>query len=184
MAKQPVKLVLTVGVVAIILSLLLRFGPMIKPGVAHTITSSSLMKTIDIAELSTAEFRYRGIANVYTNDRKTDVRCRICYDAIVKAGIDMHQVKFDVDTEHKTVTATLPEIDLKVMIVDDQPMSVIPSHEEVRLDRMLKYSKADAESEARASGALISAARENLKATIEGLLYPVLKTQGYELTWE
>jgi len=146
-------------------------------------TSSLLTDAIDIAELSTAEFRYRGIADIYSDENRTQLRCRVCYNAIVKAGIDMKKVKFDVDPESKVVTATLPEIDLKVTIIDEQSMALLPSDADVGIDSMLRFSKEDAESEARESSELISTAQENLKTTIEGLLFPILKAQGYSLAW-
>ena len=95
----------------------------------------------------------------------------------------MKNVKFDVDPESKVVTATLPEIDLKVTIVDEQSMALLPSDADVGIDSMLRFSKEDAESEARESSELISTAQENLKTTIEGLLFPILKAQGYSLAW-
>lgn len=175
--------VLCIGVLAIGLACLTRFGLLNQSGKVSINTSSLLTDTIDIAELSTAEFRYRGIADIYTDENRTQVRCRVCYNAIVKAGIDMKQVQFDVDSEQKVVTATLPTIDLKVTIIDEQSMAILPSDANVGIDSMLKYSKEDAENEARQSSELINTAQENLKATIEGLLFPILKAQDYSLVW-
>lgn len=143
-----------------------------------------LADAIDLAELSAAEFRYRGIADVYTDENKGQVYCRVCYNAIVKAGIDMKKIQLDVDANGKTVTATLPEIDLKVTIIDEQSMALLPSYADVGIDSMLRYSKEDAETEARESEELMVTARENLKATIEGLLFPILKAQSYTLIWK
>ena len=175
--------VLCIGVLAIALACMTRFGLLNQPGKVTINTSSLLTDAIDIAELSTAEFRYRGIADIYTDENRTQVRCRVCYNAIVKAGIDMKQVQFDVDSEKKVVTAILPDIDLKVTIIDEQSMAILPSDADVGIDSMLKYSKEDAENEARESSELINTAQENLKATIEGLLFPILKAQDYSLVW-
>ena len=41
----------------------------------------------------------------------------------------------------------------------------------------------DAEEEAGQSEELFNTAKQNLKATIEGLLFPVLNVHGYSLTW-
>ena len=176
--------VLCVGVIAVCLACFTRFGILNNKGKVSINSSSLLTDAIDIAELSTAEFRYRGIADIYTDENRTQVRCRVCYNAIVKAGIDMKKVQFDIDTEQKAVFATLPEIDLKVTIIDEQSMALLPSDADVGIDSMLKYSKEDAEYEARESTELISTAQENLKTTIEGLLYPILKAQGYSLSWK
>ena len=117
-AKHLFIAVLCIGIIAISLTCMTRFGLFNQPVKRSINTSSLLTDAIDIAELSAAEFRYRGIADIYTDENKTQVRCRICYNAIVKAGIDMKQVQFDVDSKEKVVTATLPDIDLKVAIID------------------------------------------------------------------
>lgn len=175
--------VLCFGIIAVVLAGLARFGPLNRAGSVKIDTSSLLTDTIDIAELSTAEFRYRGIAAIYADENRTQLRCRVCYNAIVKAGIDMKKVKFDVDPESKVVTATLPEIDLNVTIIDERSMALLPSDADVGIDSMLRFSKEDAEREARESTELIRTAQENLKTTIEGLLFPILKAQGYSLAW-
>ena len=184
MAKQPIKLILCVGMLVVIAAVLFRFVVLERPGTAKISSVSTLLDAINISELSAAEFKYRGIADVYANEQRTKVRCRICYSAIVKAGIDMQKVGFEMDNENKVYTATLPNIDLKVTIVDEQSIAVLPSNAEVGLDEMLKYSKEDVENEVRNSSELIATARENVKATIEGLLFPILKSQGYSLKWK
>lgn len=184
MSKQPFKLMLCVGVIIIIAAVLFRVAVLDRPSTVKIDSASTLLDAINISELSAAEFKYRGIADVYTNEQRTKVRCRICYSAIVKAGIDMQKVVFDVDNENKIVTAALPKIDLKVTIIDEQSISVLPSNAAVGLDEMLKYSKEDAENEARESSELIATARENIQATIEGLLFPILKSEGYSLKWK
>ena len=62
-------------------------------------------------------------------------------------------------------------------------MALLPTDADVGIDSMLKYSKEDAENEARESSELINTAQENLKTTIEGLLFPILKPQDYSLIW-
>lgn len=183
--KHPSKLVLGVGVIAIIAACLFRFGPFSKAGSVKTDISSTLTEAINISDLSTAEFRYRGIAEVYTNEEKTKIQCRVCYNAIIKAGIDMKDVKvLDVDTSEKTVKLSLPKIDIKVTNIDEQSMATLPSDANVRIDTMLKCCEEDAETEARGSKELMDTARENLKATIEGLAFPILKPQGYTISWK
>lgn len=175
--------VLCVGMGVVLLVCTLRFGLFSKPGKVTIDASSLLTDVMDVAELSTAEFRYRGIADIYSDENRTQLRCRVCYNSIVKAGIDMKKIQFDVDPEAKVISASLPDIELKVTITDEQSMALLPSDANVEIDSMIKFSKEDAENEARESQELISTARDNLKATIEGLLFPILKNQGYSLVW-
>ena len=161
-----------------------RIGGLIKPETVKMDASSLLANVTDIAELSTAEFKYRGIAEIYSDENRKKIQCQICYNAVVKAGIDMEKIDFDVDQESKVITITLPEIDLEVSIDDEQPMVLLPSDTVIELDTMRKYSKEDAENEAKNSAELISTAKDNLKATIEGLLSPIRKIGGYSLEWK
>lgn len=184
MSKKLFRSVLIIGIAAVIAAGLFRFVLLNSSRNVNIIASSALTKVIDISELSTAEFKYRGIADVYTDDKRIDVRCRICYNAVVKAGIDMKEVGFDVDTENKVVIAALPDIDIKVNIIDEQSMLVLPSDADIGIEDMLKYSKEDAEKEAMESGELKVVARENLEAVIKGLLLPILKPQGYTLVFK
>ena len=183
-ARRIFTAVVTAGVLAVILAGLLRFGPVLfGNGNANTVTSSELAKAIDIAELSTAEFKYRGIAEIYTDENRSQVRCRVCYNAVVKAGIDMKDVKLEVDPENKQVTAALPELKLNVTVIDEQEMALLPSDADVSIGEMLKAAGEDALNEAQQSGELMAAARDNLAKTIEGLLLPVLEAQGFSLAW-
>lgn len=184
MAKHSIRLVLSIGISAIILATLFRFSPFYKSGSVTITTSSALMQAINIAELSTAEFRYRGIAEVYKDKENTDIQCRVCYNAIVKAVINTEKIKIiDINEKDKIVTAKLPDITLKVRIVDEQSMPVLPSDADVDIGTMIECSKEDAEREARESKELIDTAQESLKATIEGLWFSVLNAEGYSLVW-
>ncbi len=176
-------IVLIVGVILIIGAAVYRFGMPDFQGKKEINTSSLMTGAIDIAELSSAEFQYRGIAETYENEEKRQGQCRICYNAVVKAGVDVKKIKLDIDETNKTVTVTLPEIELKVTIIDEQSMALLPSNANVELSRMLTCSKEDAEKEARESKELMKTASENLKAMIEGLLYPILNAEGYSLIW-
>lgn len=184
MNKKLINLVFIISIAAVIVVGVFRFFLLNNSRHLNIITSSTLTEAIDISELSTAEFKYRGIADVYTDDDRTDVRCRISYNAVVKAGIDMKDVDFDVDTDNKIVTAKLPDIGIKVNIIEEQSMLVLPSDADVRIEDMLKYSKEDAEKEAIESVELKVAARENLEAVIKGLLLPIIKLQGYVLVFK
>lgn len=184
MKKKPSGIILIVGIVAIVAACLYRFVLPHSPRV-NTITSSTLTKAVDIADLSAAEFKYRGIAEIYSDEARKNVRCRICYSAVVKAGIDMSAIDFsNIDHEKKKVTAKLPEIDIKVNIVDETSIAVLPSDADVDPGTMLKFSKEDAAKEARESEELFAAARENVEAIISGLLQPILKPQGYTLVFQ
>ena len=182
MNKKLLKCVIGVGVFIVAIAMFIRFGIHGNPGRTSIKTSSLLVDAIDISELSTAEFKYRGIADI-VDENDNDIRCRACYNAVVKAGIDMSNVQFDVDDENKVVYASLPDIELKVTIIDEQLIELLPYDADVELEILLKSCMADAEKEAIESTELMNTARENLMATIEALTYPILNARNYSLTW-
>jgi hypothetical protein len=185
MRRRPFSRVLLAGLALVLAAAAIRFGWIYRTGRETILTSATLKSALDIADLSTAEFQYRGIAEVYEQNRPTVLRCRVCYSATVKAGIDLNRMEDPViDHEAKKVILRLPEIQLKAGIVDEDEMRTMPANASVSLPEMRKASLADAENEAKASGELTRTARENLESTIRGWLYPLLKQQGYTLVFE
>jgi hypothetical protein len=185
MRKRPFSRVLLAGLALVLAAAVIRFGWIYRTGRETILTSATLKSALDIADLSTAEFQYRGIAEVYEQNRPTVLRCRVCYSATVKAGIDLNRMEDPViDHEAKKVILRLPEIQLKAGIVDEDEMRTMPANASVSLPEMRKASLADAEKEAKASGELTRTARENLESTIRGWLYPLLKQKGYTLVFE
>lgn len=152
-------------------------------GEESIITSSTLTDAIDISDLSTAQFTYNGIAEVY-EDEAEEVKCHIRYYAKVKAGIDMKEVDFEIDDEKMTVKPVLPEIKITVNSIDEKTLSFIPTDTTIEIKEALTVCKNDAAKEAKESSELLESARENLKSIIEALLYPVLTPQGYHIVWE
>lgn len=177
-------IVLVVALVIVVIAFAFRFS---SDGMAKEepviITSSTLTNAIDISELSTAQFTYNGIAELYKGEDKQKVICHVRYNATIKAGIDMGDVKWEINEANKTVTPTLPEIKITANPVDEKALSFIPSNPKAELNEILKACSEDAEREALGSNELVKAAEENLKSIIEGLLYPILSPQGYTIVW-
>ena len=181
--KRGLRYTLIIAVI-LLAAVLLRVLVFQRSGTGTVMTSSTLVKVIDISELSTAEFRYNGIAEVYWDENRTNLRCRICYSATVKAGIDMKDVDFLIDPESRTITAILPEIRVNVSVVDEKTMQLMPSDANIEIDVMLGVSREDVEKEARESEELMSAARKNLESTIEALLRPIADREGYSIRFQ
>ena len=149
----------------------------------NTVTSSILKKAVDIDDLSTAQFVYNGIAEKYKDNGK-DVAYRISYDSVVKAGIRMSDVQFDIDDKEKTITVTLPDIIITSVSVDVNTLSYMPenpSGSDIKMD--LATCENDVKRESEESEKFYSYAQENLKAVIEGLVNPLIQDKGYSLDW-
>lgn len=147
-----------------------------------TITSSTLTEAINISELSSAQFTYNGIAEVY-EEGKEKVKCYIKYNAFVNAGIDMSAVTFDIDRETKVVRPQLPSITITSNSIDDKVLSFIPEDTDIGLGQALEVCKKDALEEAQKSPQFIEIAKENIHAIIEALLLPILTPEGYTISW-
>lgn len=179
------KIILAVVLVALVLvaggiSLPILINKMEKN---HVITSAQLERAIDISQLSTAEFVYNGVAEKYDDDQQGEVECYIAYNANVKVGIQMEDVKFNIDEEKKTVTPVLPEITINIATLDESAFSYIPKNPDVPLKEIITLCKEDAMKEANHSEKLYQTAEENLRAVIEALLSPILENAGYTIVW-
>ena len=152
------------------------------------LTSSTLMEVVDIAELSTSQFTFNGIATVY-NEKKTEkIDCQIRYDAVVNAKIDMKKVQFEIIENEKKVNVKLPEITLDATLItenkeDREAFSFIPEKADLELKKIIEVCEKDATEEAQNSKELLTVAEENLKDTITALLYPIVNEQGYQIIW-
>ena len=148
------------------------------------ISEATLLKAIDMSELSTAKYKYKGIAEHYKNNKKTRVQCYIYYEAEVKAGIDMGQVNFEIDHENKVVIPRLPKIEITVNTIDEATLDFMPEKVDIELKTILEECKEDAEKEASQSTELLNIAEENLHSIIEALTYPLLEQNEYRIRWE
>ncbi|MBR5508534.1 MAG: DUF4230 domain-containing protein [Lachnospiraceae bacterium] len=153
-------------------------------GEVEIITKSNLMEAIDVSELATSEFIYNGIAEVYADEKKEKVKYYIRYDARIRAGIDIKNVKFNIIKDEKIIEVALPEIEIFTppSIASDS-LSYIPSEKTYDLKEVLETCEADVLRESEAATELKISAKENLKVIIEALLNPIIEPEGYEIRW-
>lgn len=175
-----------IGICALGAACFLRFSGALKEGEESIIVRSTLMDAIDISELSTSQFTYNGIAKVYKDEEQSKIKCHIRYTAKVKAGINMKDVDFEIDNDNLTVKPILPKIQLTVNLIeeDQNAFSFIPSNVTLPLKDIIAICKKDASQEAEKSEELFEVAEDNLKSTIEALVYPIVDAKGYTIVWE
>ena len=145
--------------------------------------SSQLTEALDIAELSTSEFIYNGVALVHDPDSQK-ILYRIAYHSTIKVGIQMSDIAFDIDEEQKTVKPVLPSVTLQSPVVDPSSIDYLPNAPKgVDLQASLAACKENAYQEAEYSGKLIQLAEENMRSIVEALLSPVVENAGYRIAW-
>lgn len=146
---------------------------------AKVITTSDLIKAIDVEELSTAEFIYNGITAIKKGNETYHVR----YNSTVKVGISMDDVEFEVDHNGRKITITLPDITINDILVDASSISYIPINPNVDVKDVLAACKADVENEAKLTDKLSQTAEDNLQSIIIALIDPIIKDEGYSFEW-
>ena len=185
--KSKPRWVLLVVILLLIAGSLATLGPKIiesaMSGRRQTVTRTKLEKAINISELSTAEFVYNGIVQVYQEDGG-NLKYNVRYDASVKIGIQMDKVGFEVDEKTKTIKPVLPEISINNISIDPSNIGYIPENATVDLKEAFAACKKDAQEEASKTKELYVVAEENVKSTIEALLYPILESNGYTIVWD
>ena len=144
--------------------------------------SSQLTEALDIAELSTSEFIYNGIADVYSEDGQK-VLYSVAYDSTVKVGIQMSDIQFEIDEAQKIVKPILPAVAIQSPVVDPASIDYIPRPRDVDLKVSMAACKENTRGEAEKSEKLFQIAEENMKSIIEALLYPVAEGAGYRIEW-
>lgn len=172
------------GLLLLILFLILRLSGCFSKGDSKMFTTSTLMEAVNIAELSTAQFTYNGIAEVYKNENSNKIKCRIRYEAKVKVGIEMNKIDFKIDSDKKTVKPILPNIQLTASVVDENKLSFIPDDSKIDLKEVLLACENDVKKEIESSTELFDSAEDNLKDTIEALIYPIVQPLEYKIIWE
>lgn len=146
------------------------------------VTISTLKQVVNISDLSTARYTYNGIA--VKKDDDGNVICHVYYEAYVDAGIDMSKIEFAIDEEEKTICPALPEIAVEDPVVDSSSVVFFETNPNISLSEVIEICEKDALDEVNASKQIIQTAEENLRSTIEALLTPLTKSEGYSIRWD
>lgn len=147
----------------------------------HYLTSSELTEVVQESKLSTANYRYSGIAFKNPSEDGGRFDYAVYYESTVPASIDLSQVSFEKDEETKVFTVVLPEITLGDPNVDVSKLAYLPRNPDAEPDEILALCKEDALNEATSAGGVIEIARNNLHSAIEGLTLPLIEQEGYTL---
>lgn len=186
--NKVIKAIIAVGILAVI-GAGVMFGPKLIGALGiggskmANISTSQLEKAIEISDLSTAEFTYNGVAQIYKDEEKKHVKCNIVYDSKVKVGVDMSKLKFEIDPENKTVKPIIPELEIRKPVIDTKTIDFLPKDVNEDLKNIIAACENDALEEAEKTPELKKAAQENVQTTIEALLCPVLDSEDYKIIW-
>lgn len=79
--KLLLRLPFVLGIVILICTFVLKANGAFEEGKTQIITKSTLIDAVDIAELSTAEFTYNGIAEIPKSKNSDKIKCSVRYEA-------------------------------------------------------------------------------------------------------
>lgn len=146
-----------------------------EPQIDVTTTLEQVVKTSD---LSTAVFQYTGIVEIPNKKNIQKIDYYIYYKASVYAGIDFSQVKFTEDKTAKTITATLPEVEIQDTVVDPDSLDFMfqskKSDNISVLDAAFTACETDIQQECTSESAILDVARLNAENAVRALTEPVM----------
>lgn len=172
------------GACAVIIIVAIIIGvPVIQSKLNKTtyLTASQLTEIVNASKLSTAEYRYNGIADK-CND-KGEAEYHVYYESTISASYDMSAITFDIDEEAKTITPHLPEPEIGDPSIDTTTLDYLPENPKANLKDVISICKADVLARVTSAGRLLYTANQNMRRTMDALLVPVTEKTGYSITW-
>ena len=164
-----------------------------------TLTADTLYELIrPNAKLVSADYTYSNIATIsdcryihgvvipFTTDKIV-----FTYTGTICAGIDLNQVRFDVNNDSRTIYITLPqpqkiahEIDTSSFRFETVKDSVFTTIDPEEFTREANAQKYEQEIKAKKAGVLTESANENAKAVLRDLLASVTSEYHIRFTTE
>lgn len=148
------------------------------------IAEVSLEKILEIAELSTVDYTYNATTAKYSKDNPEEVEYYVAYEGTVTAGIDFKEIKSERNEDEKTITLTLPEIEIQSICVDMGTMEYIFVKNEFETETIsqeaYKLCKNDLKNRIKKEELLYTTAKENAISSVEALFKPWVETVDNE----
>lgn len=153
-----------------------------KPVPRSTVVSApDLEKVIKESKISTFTAVYNGIAEVPDAENPDEISYYVRYEARVRAGFDLNDLK--LDTDGATILVTIPPITLDTPNVDIGSLDRMNVTKTDKLSELngeeYRICEADAADEASKKDAIIDLAEENAENIIRGLMQPFLDGINY-----
>ena len=139
------------------------------------------------SELTSAKLKYKGLID-YDDNGVTFINkgaFTMVYNATVRAGIDMKEVKTNVNESKKEITITIPKAKILEVKIDpnsiryyDESFSLFKSDEKESANKAQTFAEKDAKKESTKSG-ILEMADQQSETLIKGILQGCVN--GYKL---
>lgn len=170
---------IAIGIVLLIATVLLLSNVLnLDGGRVTTISSSSLKKVVEINDLSTLDYTYNAITEVY-DENGTRLKYYVAYEGTVTAGVDISQIDISVNEEEKLITVVLPDAEVQHVNVHMGTLEFIFIKDKYETETVsqeaYKVSLDDLKKKANEEETLLSMAKDNAVAAINALIAPWVK---------
>ena len=175
--KRKIFLLKVLAAVILIICVTILFPKILKKedGKVTTITQSSLEKVIEVNDLSTLDYTYNAITDVYDEDGET-LKYHVAYEGIVTAGIDITKINVTVNEEEKKISITLPNAVIQNVNVDMGTLAFIFEKNKYETETVsqeaYKASLEDLKKKANKESTLLTMAKDNAAAAMNALIAP------------
>lgn len=155
-------------------------------GSEKVLTKQTLMKIVNVSELSTSTSIYNGVAKVMNEKKPEKVDYYVSYEAKVAAGIDFDKIEITVDPDEKKIVIKLPEAKITNIDVDVASMDFIfvdkRANKSTVTETALKACEADVDAESRQQSAILDLAQQNAVNVATALVKPFVEQLDEEYT--
>lgn len=186
--RSPIKIILVCLIAVVLIAGGIILGTKVKSdkGEPEVITKTTLMKIINVSELSTSTSIYNGIAKVMNEKKNEKVDYYVSYEAKVSAGIDFDKVEMNVDNDSKKIEITLPVPYITNIDVDVASMDFIfidkRANKSTVTETALKACERDVEAESKDQTAILELAQQNAVNVVTALVKPFVEQLDEEYT--
>lgn len=181
--KTSTKIIVALAIVIVLIVAGCLISITGEEGKLTTISESSLQKIIEINELSTVDYTYNATVSKTKTD-STEIMYHVAYEGTVTAGIDFHEISFDLDEEQKIITITIPEVEIHNISVNMGTMDYIFTKDKYETETIsqeaYKLCKADLKKRIEDEELLKKTAKENAVSSVEALFKPWIETVDKE----
>lgn len=163
----------------------LRIGNAEDPQPEVTVTST-LKNIINVSKLSTYTAVYNGVAEVANAKKPDQIDYYVSYEATVDAGIDLPSIGVSVEEASKTITITIPEIQITDVTVDMTSLDFIFRNKKANTSTVTqeayKACEEDAARESEQQSAIYELARQNAENVLRALTLPIVDQMDEKYT--
>lgn len=142
------------------------------------ISQAMLEKVLNVSDLSTYQAVYNGIAVVMNEEKEDKVDYYVSYEATVKAGINVENVKITVDDENKVIEVKLPAVEITDVDVDMISLDYIFENNKANTSSVsqqaYKCCIEDAENESNSEKRIYELAEQNAHNAVKAMISPFI----------